>query len=360
MPLADAVSVGLFTCCEDRITWANDALADLVGARSGCELLGRSPGSFVLDGGRGQPDWPGGELNRSVGAALECELVRVDGEHRRIRVRPLGRGSYEVMDLSIAVAAPPAARAADPAEVDALRREVARLRKQQDRASRERDDLVAALGHELQTPLTVVSGFVRLLLSEQPGALVDEQRRFLRQAGRACERLSKLVDDLVSAQSGNVSEDEAARALDLRPRPLTPLLQEIAADFEAIAQTSGQMLLLDLAEDAAVAHFDPIPLTRVVTNLLANAFTHGASGQRVSLRTRRADGRVEISVDDEGDGVPGDEQDRIFEPYVRGRAARPGKGLGLGLAICRRIVEAHGGVSACAAHRKGARASCSP
>ncbi|MDJ0788438.1 MAG: HAMP domain-containing sensor histidine kinase [Myxococcota bacterium] len=337
--LAEAVSVGLFTCQDGRITWANDALADLVGARAGTELIGSSPGSFVADGGRGMPDWPGCELNRSVGTPLECELVRLDGQGRRVRVRPLGCGAFEVHEGGgMSLPESPLPRT-DPAEVDALRREVARLREERGRLERERAELFSAASHELQTPIVVISGFLRLLLSERHGDLSDEQRRYLRQAERASGRLGKLVDDLLSVHPEGSAGEGAIQA---QPGDLASLLTEIAADFEAIALSQGQPLRLDLAPEAGEAGFDAMALGRVVTNLLANAFSHGR-GESVTLSSRRTPDAIEIAVEDRGPGVPVAERERIFEPYVRGAAATPGKGIGLGLAICRRIVWRHGG-----------------
>jgi signal transduction histidine kinase len=111
--------------------------------------------------------------------------------------------------------------------------------------------------------------------------------------------------------------------------------------------------LVDIAPDARRARFDPLRVEQILTNLVGNAIKYASRGGTIEIETRlRPSGApserrvVEVSVSDDGPGVPAADRERIFEPYVRvGDETRSG-GLGLGLAICRRLVEAHGGTIA--------------
>ncbi|MAE94859.1 MAG: hypothetical protein CL910_09380 [Deltaproteobacteria bacterium] len=198
------------------------------------------------------------------------------------------------------------------------------------------------MSHELRTPITVIDGFNKLLLSEAPGVLTEEQRHYLEQSRRSCQRLNLFVGNLLEQERQRIGEATPHRA----PSCLDTLLDDVAAFLTPLVAESGQVLELTLAPDATRAFFDPSAVEQVLVNLIGNGLKYGPKGGTLRVQCQRLGGEpamVEISVQDEGPGVPEEERERIFEPYVR-RAEHAGSGgLGLGLAICRRIVEAHGG-----------------
>lgn len=216
------------------------------------------------------------------------------------------------------------------------------------------------VSHELRTPLAVIAGFDKLLLSERVGPLTAEQRRFLCECERACARLDAIVVQLLEAEGAPPGEGR----LELREGSLAEAIEGVALFLRPLLEERGLRVELRLDPGAECARFHPLRLEQVLTNLVGNALRYAMRGGRIELATRclggGAEGRpgaegdgdaadrevgqgfVEISVSDDGPGVPPADRERIFEPWVRG-ADRRDSGLGLGLAICRRIVEAHGG-----------------
>lgn len=201
------------------------------------------------------------------------------------------------------------------------------------------EELIAVVTHEIRTPLAVIAGFARMLLSERSGPLNDDQRRFVEQGLASCRRLDafliELFDGVRPWSPGTVRPRDAS---------LRESLEDLARRFEPLLAERDQRLALEV--DAERARFDPDRLDQVLTNLVGNAIRHAPSGSLLEIHTRCCgegpSGEVEVAVIDRGPGVPEADRERIFEAGVRcGGDAR--RGLGLGLAIARRIVEALGG-----------------
>jgi signal transduction histidine kinase len=222
--------------------------------------------------------------------------------------------------------------------------EAAGLRERLAAERRLREDLVRNVGHELRTPLAVIAGFNKLLLSERVGPLTAEQRRFVGECARACARLDAFILQLIEAEG----EPPGERELELQEGSLAEVIERVLLFLRPLLEERGLRIELRLDPAAEHARFHALRLEQVLTNLVGNALRYGARGGRIELATRwlesvSADGGwIEVSVSDDGPGVPLADRERIFEPWVRGRERRDA-GLGLGLAICKRIVEAHGG-----------------
>jgi signal transduction histidine kinase len=131
--------------------------------------------------------------------------------------------------------------------------------------------------------------------------------------------------------------------------PLSPVLHGIAAMFRPLLEERDLRLSVELADDAAEARFDPLRLEQVLSNLVGNAVKFTPAGGSIEITARAIitpDAEwvrrwVEISVSDDGPGIAAQDRQRVFDPYVQ--LGQGNRGLGLGLAICRRLVEAHGG-----------------
>jgi signal transduction histidine kinase len=223
-----------------------------------------------------------------------------------------------------------------------LYREVEALRDRLDNERMEREELVAVVSHELRTPLTVIGGFLKLLLSEQAGPLNADQRRFIEESRRSVGLLDAFVERVVEGtRSGRSGE-----VLEVACGPVAPVIEAVAGSFEQLLEERGSSLALSLTPGLE-ARFDAGAVERVLTNLIDNAVRHAKEGGPIEVATRgaKAEGRsfVEIAVSDDGPGVAAGDRERIFEPYVQAAQAGRRRGLGLGLAICRRLVEAHGG-----------------
>jgi signal transduction histidine kinase len=210
------------------------------------------------------------------------------------------------------------------------------------RATRALDELrssfVAAVSHELRTPLALIAAYVDTLL----GLDLDEEtrRRSVEGIGKAAGRLTALVNEILDV--AHVESDRLDLRRDLRPASL--LLAEIAAE---LADAPGMPPIgTDIPPDLPIVDVDAERIAQVLDNLVANAVKYaGGPAAGVTIRARAAGSSVVVSVEDQGDGIDPAERERVFERFYRGRQGRDGgvPGSGLGLYLCRRLVEEHGG-----------------
>jgi len=229
----------------------------------------------------------------------------------------------------------------------AARLEEARRRERESESRRR--DLVAAVSHDLRTPL---AGLRAMVEAVEDGVVDDPQdlRRYTREMLRAVGALTTLVDDLFELSQ---LDGEAIRAEARRAR-LADVVASALAAVEPQRLTKGVSVETHLA-DAAAEPCSP-RVTRVLQNLIQNAIRHTPADGSVRVEARRSVGRVEIAVSDTGDGIPPEALDRVFEPLWRGDPARSGPGAGLGLALAKRLVEAMGGdISVESRPREGSR-----
>jgi signal transduction histidine kinase len=202
-----------------------------------------------------------------------------------------------------------------------------------------RRQLVAAASHDLRTPLASL----RLLVeSIDDGVVTGETRdRYLREIRTHVAVLSDLVDDLFELsriEAGDISWT-------MRRVELGDLIGDTVAAMRAPAAQRGVKLAAELPPGQVVAQANAEKLQRVLFNLIQNAIRHTPADGSVTVRARSdgGGGGVEVEVSDEGEGIPAADGERVFEAFYRGDAARGEDGAGLGLAISRAIVEAHGG-----------------
>jgi signal transduction histidine kinase len=208
-----------------------------------------------------------------------------------------------------------------------------------DDAERMRRDLIAAVSHDLRTPITSL----RLLTDAIADDVVDEptRRAYLAQISTHVNALSALIDDLFE-----LSRLEAGEiAWSMEQVRLDELVGETVDAMRVQADARHVQVRTELRGDLRPARGDPEKLQRVLFNLIQNAIRHTPADGSVVVRAEPAGDGVEIEVADTGAGIAADDRDRIFEPFFRGGedAARSSNGAGLGLAISRAIVEAHGG-----------------
>lgn len=206
-----------------------------------------------------------------------------------------------------------------------------------------RRDLVAWASHDLRTPLASLRAMVDAL---NDGVVSDEEtvRRYLRQSQNEIGRMSALIDDLFE-----LAQLDAGRPdLPLEPASLRDLISDTMESFHLLADEKGVLLEAEVGPGLDSVPMAAEQIGRVLANLLDNAVRHTPAGGRVRLSAQGVDGRAEVTVQDNGEGIPPEDLARVFERFYRGEASRSRKGYprggsGLGLAIARGMVEAHGG-----------------
>ncbi len=204
-------------------------------------------------------------------------------------------------------------------------------------AERLRNSVLSALSHDLRTPLTSLIGAAEVLRMRAAGAApaLAEQ---VASIGRQARRLAKMVDDMLEMarlQSGKVTLRKDWQSLE---EVLGSALR--ALDDEQLAQ---HPLELDLPAELPLVHADARLLERVFVNLLDNALKYTPPGTRIGVQARSQGRFLQVAVWDEGPGLPRGREQELFDKFARGHAESGVPGMGLGLAICRSVIEAHGG-----------------
>ncbi|MEO6030157.1 MAG: ATP-binding protein, partial [Candidatus Binatia bacterium] len=271
---------------------------------------------------------------------IEQTLITADGERRATLVQmsplpghetSLARVMISLVDIS------------ERKQVEAEREQVLaftdRARQDAESANRAKDEFLATVSHELRTPLSPILAWARML---REGLLDDTRTHHAYEViERSARTQAQLIEDLL-----DVSRIMAGKMrLEVRPVSLAPILERAIEVIRPSADAKGLRLQVILDSEAGAVLGDDGRLQQVVWNLLANAVKFTPKGGRVQLGLQRVHSHVEIVVSDTGDGMEPDFVPYVFERFRQADASttRAQSGLGLGLAIVRHIVEAHGG-----------------
>jgi two-component system sensor histidine kinase KdpD len=195
------------------------------------------------------------------------------------------------------------------------------------------------ISHELRTPLTSIIGFTTTLLAEDVAWEPDEQRDFIHTIQHEADRLQELIEQLL-----DLSRLEAGM-LPISPQPysLHEIIEDALPQFQIL--TNRQTLTMHLPASLPPVNVDAKRIAQVLVNLVRNASAYASKGTEISISASVRGGFVQINVNDQGPGIPHAEHKRVFKAFRRGVNAENGsaQGAGLGLAICKGLVEAHGG-----------------
>jgi signal transduction histidine kinase len=206
-------------------------------------------------------------------------------------------------------------------------------------ANRAKDHFLATLSHELRTPLNAMLGWLRMLRNPR----LDEAQKA--HALDVIERNARLQTELINDLL-DVSRIVAGKLeLEQFPVDLVPLVQEAVETVRGDIDARSLTIEVDLDPATGEVRGDPVRLQQVVMNLLSNAVKFTPAGGRIAVRLARVGGNARLSVSDSGEGIAADVLRHIFEPFQQADSTtrRTHQGLGLGLAIVRQLVEAHGG-----------------
>lgn len=225
-------------------------------------------------------------------------------------------------------------------ELVSLQRELARQNAELERLNAQKNELLGMAAHDLRTPLSVILGYSQFMIGDT-AITADQQRLFLGRIVTSAEFMLKLVDDLL-----DVARIEAGK-LHLRREDtdLDALLRGAVEVASVLARPKDIEVSFACPEPLPRLVVDPVKIEQVMNNLLGNAVKFSGPGTRVAVGAALRDGAVAVSVQDQGPGIPAAERDRLFRPFgtTSVRATGGEKSTGLGLAIAKRIVEAHGG-----------------
>jgi PAS domain S-box-containing protein len=207
-----------------------------------------------------------------------------------------------------------------------------------ERASKFKDQFLSTMSHELRTPLNAVLGFSDLLADERYGSLNDRQQRYVSHINTGGKHLLKLISDIL-----DLSKIEAGRMeLTYEDVVVESAFSEVLSALQPLAERKSQSLVQQVEPDLRV-HADATRFKQVLVNLVGNAIKFTPEGGHIEIAARQMDQQVRVEVRDNGPGIPADEQQRIFEAFVRlTESGTATEGTGLGLAITARLVELHG------------------
>jgi signal transduction histidine kinase len=278
-------------------------------------------------------------LSRGVMDDIESvrDGLRAVGDGRRdIRIRTGGRD--EIAELA--------------ASANRMTAQLAEREAERDAAEQARRGLVAAVSHDLRTPLTSL----RLLAEAVEDEVVDREthRSYLEQMSVHIRSLSALIEDLFELSRLEAGDIEWSLG---RVR-LDELVGETVEAMRAQAEAKRVDVRALVSREVAPARANPEKLQRVLFNLIQNAIRHTPADGSVTVAAESNGSTVEVEVADTGEGLHPEDRERAFEPFYRGGAGAAraaGDGTGLGLTVCRAIVEAHGGEIWFAESRQGAR-----
>ncbi len=226
------------------------------------------------------------------------------------------------------------------ATVEEEREERERLHRKLEEKSDELQSLYHTVSHELKTPLTAAREFVSLLIDEVGGPITETQREFLQSTQGCCDRLSFLLNnwlDTVRSETGKLE-------LHKQPTDVAKLLGDAVKTYDVLANKSNIELVADI-DDVGIMDADGERLLQVLANLLSNAFKFTPAGGQVTVTCNAADDEIQVSVGDTGRGILAAHQEQIFSPFFQTerRDTSHAQGMGLGLHVCRTIVELHDG-----------------
>jgi PAS domain S-box-containing protein len=229
---------------------------------------------------------------------------------------------------------------------------------------REREEFVGMLTHDLKNPLTAVMGSIDLVRERRLGPINDDQKEYLDSATESCGEIVEMIDTLLDVyrfESGQMT-------LELTPEALSTVFRKVLASFHPISERAGIRLSSSIPEHLPVLHLDRTRVVRLFGNLLSNAFKFTQEGGEIRITAELVEdgnrlletippgmypgepvampGRsIVVRVRDTGIGIPPDALGTIFDKFVQAKNRRMGmtKGTGLGLAFCRKVMDAHGG-----------------
>jgi len=309
---------------------SHDRLVHATHASSGLEIdLGTAQWAFDRSqaAGAGTDTLPGSEfLYLPLRAPMRTRgVLAIRPESRRLLLVPEQRRQLDTFAALVAIALE-RVHYVEVAQQALIKMESERLR----------NSLLSALSHDLRTPLAAIFGLADSLQLTKPSLSTQqlEVADAIREAARGMSALVNNLLDMARIQSGEVK-------LNMQWQPIEEVVGSALKSIQMIL--AHHRVEVDLAKDLPLVQFDAILIERVLCNLLENAAKYTEPGTTIRLTAVVSGDTLVVSVTDEGPGLPKGQEEAIFEKFTRGERESATSGVGLGLAICRAIVQAHKG-----------------
>ena len=224
-------------------------------------------------------------------------------------------------------------------EVEARAAELAEAYEELKESDRLKDELVQNVSHELRTPLTFVKGYVDLLMDGEMGLVTPAQQDALQIVASKTDEITRLIDDIITLQRIDAGN------LQIQPHSLVDLIKTAIAGHRMVAEKKGLTVEANLPDMVALVPVDRGRINQVLDNLIANAMKFSPDGGTITVELQELENEMQVIVSDEGIGMPKEKQTRIFDRFyqIDGSSRRRFGGTGIGLAIVKRIVDAHQG-----------------
>ena len=205
--------------------------------------------------------------------------------------------------------------------------------------ARLRANLLRMISHDLRTPLTSISGNAEILLSEEDRITPEKKRTLVQYIRRDAQWLTDLVENLLAM----TKMENGTASLQLQPEMVRDVV-DMALEHIG-ARIGDRTLHVEMEDEFLMANMDAHLMTQVITNLIDNAIKYTPAGSSIDVKAYAVQNRVRIEVADEGPGIPDTEKKRIFDMFYTGNNEHGDgrRGIGLGLSLCKTIVQAHGG-----------------
>jgi signal transduction histidine kinase len=247
---------------------------------------------------------------------------------------------FEVIDLILARFAPllETARLYQQANRDAVAlRDAYEKLKELDKL---KDQFITTASHELRTPLTAVQGYIELLQNYNERLSTEERAVFIAKAQRGCDELTLMVSNIMDSSHVEVDIQEVS----MTAVPLAASVAHVLEIMEGVTRRENRCIELNISDDIVV-EADDLRLRQIILNLVSNALKYSPAGSPLEISASVESQTVTLRIRDYGRGVPFEDQARLFERFVRLERDMnsPVRGVGLGLAISKQLVQAMGG-----------------
>ena len=325
---------------EGRVTDANQEYIRLTGHSELSDILGRSINEWTADYEKQKNAMAVNQCIK-VGFIRDFVIDYVDGNGRitPIEMNATVIGSGESLHI-VSLCRNVTQRKQAEEKLERLYQKEKHLRQELQDEAKARGMFIDILAHELRTPLTPITVCSAMLQEMVSSHDLGIEKKLVENMFNGTQALARRIEELLDL--GNFSR--GTFTLRKQPVNVTDLVSKTAARFKPLAEQQSRQFILEIQDGLPVIEADPARLEQVLANLLSNAVKYSPQKSTITLKAGKTDSHIVIEVHDEGKGITSEEQKKLFDPYHRVmQDTQKLPGIGLGLAICKQIVEAHGG-----------------